>query len=509
MIDSRTKPVIFLAYANDRLQAGRYLRDAVEEIHFLRDLLEDRVGESYEVIVRDNASLDDLFEVFDLYKERIRIFHFAGHANNLSLLLDQNRSTQSRAGRDGFTRELAALPGLQLVFLNACTTRSHAMEMVRQGVPVSIATATDIGDRAAYLFSTYFYQQLVKRKSLVEAFDVAERRVLAALGADGSYRGLYWEVPLQPETDPSQFPWGIYGEQLQWRLRLRKAVNSTSLWPLMVDRDRQVIDFRDAVERILADVNHAPHTFIIHGARAERPQSLVTRFVETDLQQLSEQIFGSSRGVVHEHQVRSWPYTGALEQRQRELKRRLAQAMNFSGIGVSRDWTASEMVRTLNLKARTVVLHHTISTEKWDNTTLKLIRWYAQEFWQIQTLREFPQFVIFLNLLYPEDRPNFLQRFLGGKQGRNGIKELLTSLDTELEEQLSVLAELKPIRYEDVVSWVDDYFPVELADLPDVLFSDRDKRLTMEVVEPELRRALETLNLEDKGRRVGDRRRAD
>lgn len=494
MSDLRAKSVIFLAYANDRLDPERYLRDVVEEVHALRDLLEAKASESYEVVVRDNASLEDIFEVFDRYRERIRIFHFAGHANNLQLMLDQSPSARSAAGKEGFTRELAALPGLQLAFFNACTTRSHAMEMVRQGIPATVATATDINDRAAYLFATYFYEQLVDRKSLVEAFDVAERRVLAAIGADGSYRSLYWGQDLEAETDPSQFPWGIYGDQLQWRLSLRQRVGDVSLWPLMVDRDRQVIDFRDSIEQILGDSTHAPHTFVIHGARAERPQSLVTRFLETDLRQLSEQIFGTSRGVVHEHQVRNWPYSGSLEQRQRELKRRLAQALNFTGRGVSRDWTAAELIQSLNLKARTVVLQHTISTEKWDKNTLKLIFWYVEDFWRINSLREYPQFIVFINLLYPEQESSWLRRIFGGKGPRGEIKDSLEDLSRDLEGRMTVLAELKPIRYQDVVSWVDEYFPTELAELPEVIFPDPDKRLTMEVVEPALHRALETLD---------------
>ncbi len=490
MSDSNQKPVLFLAYANDRLDGDRYLRDVVEEVHAIRDLLLEKASGAYEVVVRDNASLDDLFDVFDRYGSRIRVFHFAGHANNLQLMLDQSRGQSSRAGREGFTREIAALPNLQLVFLNACTTRTHAIEMAAAEVPAVIATATDISDRAAYLFSSYFYEQLADRRSIGEAFDIAERRVQTALVSGGSFRKLYWGKPEADDQTFTQFPWGVYGQNLQWRFRLKKTILSSSLWPLMVDRDRQVIDFRDALESILGDPDHQPHAFIIQGTRPERPQSLITRFVETDIQELSSQIFGTNRGVVHEHQVRTWPYSGSLEQRQRELKRRLAEALNFQGRGVSQNWSANEVVEALRLRARTVVLQHTITTEKWDSTTLKLLGWYVSDFWRINSAREFPQFLIFINLLFPEEKIRWWNRILPSSNTKDGIKAGMEKLSLDLAHQLTILSELKPIRYEDVVSWVDDYFPEQLQDLPDILFKNRENRLSMEVVEPALERAL-------------------
>jgi hypothetical protein len=491
MPDAPAKPVLFLAYANDRIDPARYLPQIVEEVHFIRDLLTDKASAGYEIVVRDQASIDDLFAVFDRYGPQIHLFHFAGHADSLRLLLDQGTDARAQAGIAGFTRELATLSGLHFVFLNACLTHDQAMAMAEAGVPAVVATSTAISDRAAYLFAQRFYEQLAQRRSLMECFQAAERRVQAELMQQADdYRVLYWN-----ETPRQHFPWSIHGEGVQWRLMLPQRMARRDQTPLMVDRDRQVISFRDKAEEILADANHLPHTFIIHGTREERHDSLVTRLVETDIRVLSNQLFGETRGVVHEREVRNWPHEVPLAQRKRELKRRLAEAMAFSGQGTTDSWQAQDLVERLGLRARTVVLTHTISSERWDADTQRLIRWYIDECWQLPARNELPQFVLFIAILYPEEEVSWWQRLFGGASPRQQIKESLDVLAADLGERLTVLSELKPISYGDVVSWVDEYYPRELADFPEVLYGGKpDRSLSMAVVEPALQRAVRGLN---------------
>lgn len=484
------KPVLFLAYANDRIDPQRYLRYIVDEVHFIRDLMQGQAAQGYEIVVRDQASIDDLFQVFDQYGPRIHLFHFAGHADSLRLMLDQGADARSQAGIAGFTRELAQLQGLHLVFLNACLTHDQAVAMAEAGVPAVVATSTAISDRAAYLFAQRFYEQLIQRKPLSESFDVAERRVQAELMQRAEdYRILYWN-----EEPRQHFPWSLHGEGGQWRMMLPQRMARRDQTPLMVDRDRQVIGFRDKAEAILADQRHLPHAFIIHGVRAERHDSLITRLVETDIRSLSNQLFGETRGVVHEREVRSWPYDVPLPQRKRELKRRLAEAMAFAGQGTTDSWDANDLIERLGLRGRTVVLTHTLSAERWDSTTQELIRWYLRDFWQLHTREELPQFVLFFAILYPEEEVKWWQRIFGGASPRQAIKNDLARLESEVGSRLTRLSELKPISYEEVRAWVDEYYPQELQALPAILYDQRpDRRLSMSVVEPALYRAVRGL----------------
>ncbi len=496
--DSSTKPVLFLAYANDRIDAARYLPKIVDEVHLIRDLLRRKAGERYEVVVRDQASINDLFAVFDEYGARIHLFHFAGHADSLRLMLDQGTDERAQAGIAGFSRELASLGGLHFVFLNACLTHDQAEAMAAEGVPAVTATSTAISDRAAFLFAQRFYEQLVQRRTLMECFEAAERRVQTELmqGAE-DYRVLNWnEAPRQ------HFPWRMHGEGGQGRRDLPQPMAQRDRLPLMVDRDRQVIDFRDKAEEILADPNHLPHAFIIHGTRAERHDSLVSRLVETDIRTLSHQLFGRDRGVVHERDLRGWPYQGLMEQRQRDLKRRVAEAMAFAGLGTTDSWDAQDLIERLGLKSRTVVLTHILSAERWTPDTPKLIRWYLEEFWQLPKRGTWPQFILFFAILYAEEEVKWWERLLGGASPRQQIKDSLHQLEQEVGSRLTVLHELKPISYPDVVSWVDEYFPRRLADLPEILYDGKpDRTLSMDVVEPTLRQAIRSLRA-DEGRNV-------
>ena len=64
-------------------------------------------------------------------------------------------------------------------------------------------------------------------------------------------------------------------------------------------------------------------------------------------------------------------------------------------------------------------------------------------------------------------------------------------------ERFTLLRELKPIPYTDVVEWVDEFYPEKLAELPEVLYGNNSRRrLPMEIVERELKREVLRLNQE-------------
>ena len=76
--------VIFLAFANDPENRQRYLRQLRNEAEQLRDLLQEKAGDKFEVVVRQNVSLKNILDVFQnpKYKHRIAIFHFGEHADS-------------------------------------------------------------------------------------------------------------------------------------------------------------------------------------------------------------------------------------------------------------------------------------------------------------------------------------------------------------------------------------------------------------------------------------------
>lgn len=490
-------PIIYLAYANDRVDPGRYLRNLVSEIRTIRKELDREIVPPYRIIISPNATFEDIIEVFDQYESQIHVFHFAGHANDLQLLLETDDGKTAYAGIEGFTRFLSIQANLKLVFLNGCSTEAHARALVSAGVPAVVATYSMISDEVAMAFAERFYQRLAQHKSVAQAFEAAEIKVQTLFMEGGQFRTLHF-----PDETQDIFPWGLFGPLIRWRLHLNPKGAKGTMIPLLCDRDKQVEVFRDSLESVLADTDHLPQFYTIHGRRAERHRSLVQRFKEVEIRYNSERLFGLELGVVHYFEVRDWPYTGDLEMRKRNLKRSVARAADLPGI-IGPDWQARAMVEFQQLRGGTVIFQHTILGEKWDSIAIKLLEWYVKEFWNITIEKELPQFIIFLNIIYPDRPPSILSNLLGISNRKQKIQQKLYEIAERSGKRFKVLRELRPIPYADVVDWVEEFFPEELGELPDVIYGNNiRKRLSMEVIERNLKKEVQRLDREQSQREL-------
>ena len=114
MTDKTNKPVIFLAFANDRDDTVGYLRNLPDEARRLREVLEpaEQAG-LCEVVVRSNSTAGDIFKVFQdpEYRNRIAIFHYGGHANGYQLLLESAAGQAAAADAGGLAAFLGAAAG--------------------------------------------------------------------------------------------------------------------------------------------------------------------------------------------------------------------------------------------------------------------------------------------------------------------------------------------------------------------------------------------------------------
>jgi hypothetical protein len=63
-----TKPVIFLAFANDREENANYLRNLAHEKRSLETIFQDR---NCELIIKTNANIEDIFDTFRRNKDKI------------------------------------------------------------------------------------------------------------------------------------------------------------------------------------------------------------------------------------------------------------------------------------------------------------------------------------------------------------------------------------------------------------------------------------------------------
>ena len=126
MTESAHKPIVFLAFANDRNGAVGQLLNLPDEERRGREKSEGAPG-LCELVLRPNCTAVDILKVLQdaRYRDRIAIFHFSGHANNLQLLLE-TRNCEVAADATGLASFLVDQHGLQLV----CPSSSSPQEQV-------------------------------------------------------------------------------------------------------------------------------------------------------------------------------------------------------------------------------------------------------------------------------------------------------------------------------------------------------------------------------------------
>jgi tetratricopeptide (TPR) repeat protein len=201
---------VFFAFANDRAEGGRFLRNLPDEQRHVREAMEAAVEAGLcEVVERSNATVDEVLDVFQdpKYRDRIAVFHFGGHAGDAELLLESAAGEATVAHASGLARFLGQQRGLELVFLNGCSSRGQVQGLLDAGVPAVIATSQAIDDAVATEFSSRFYKALASGTPVRTAYQEAQGAVQVRRGAAarGAYRSFVPEVVAE-----DRWPWDLY-----------------------------------------------------------------------------------------------------------------------------------------------------------------------------------------------------------------------------------------------------------------------------------------------------------
>ncbi len=213
------KPIIFLAFANDRVDYSRYLRNLPIEQRQIREALEPAQAAGLcEVIERANCTLENILDTFQKYQDRIAIFHYGGHADGYQLLLESATGEHSVAHGGSLVSFLARQKGLRIVFLNGCSTQQQSLELVQNGIPIVIGTSNSINDEVATSLSVRFYRGLAKGLSLERTWNEA---LDAAKMEKGNDLKAFYRSKKELEVDA--FPWNFHvkeGSEIvrQWNL---------------------------------------------------------------------------------------------------------------------------------------------------------------------------------------------------------------------------------------------------------------------------------------------------
>lgn len=217
------KPVIVLAFANDK---DNYLPMISRERKNIFKSLQTHHDNNYvQVHKEESTSVEDIFELFNRYRDRIAIFHYGGHAGGTHLQLETAAGESQPAHAQGLARLMGQQKQLQLVFLNGCATLKQVELLHASGVRAVIATSVPIEDKTATEFAEQFYHALAGRATVQEAFDTTKAFITARYGPSKeinrySYGDIHWE---EKEKAEDKIPWGLYFDEnkpevLQWKL---------------------------------------------------------------------------------------------------------------------------------------------------------------------------------------------------------------------------------------------------------------------------------------------------
>jgi formylglycine-generating enzyme required for sulfatase activity len=207
MAGQDARPVILLAFANS---AANPLPSLAEEYRRLDKTLRAAQERGYcELVTAPFATVDDILDAFqnERIRGRIAVLHYAGHADDYQMLLEGAGGKGVVADAGGLAAFLGQQKGLQLVFLNACSTRAQVQGLLTAGVSVVVATDQAIDDGVASEFAGRFYESLANGDSIRVAFDKAAGAVRFARGSET--RGLFL-VGARDKPEAAHWPWALY-----------------------------------------------------------------------------------------------------------------------------------------------------------------------------------------------------------------------------------------------------------------------------------------------------------
>lgn len=221
-------PVIGLAFANERTDEG-FLRNLSKEMKLILRAMDPvaQAGKAYMHLMPATTAreIQNLFQN-SWFEGRVNIFHYGGHATPSVLYLERDGGGNESFFSEGLARFLGVQKGINLVFLNACSTEKQALRLIEENIPAVVATSQDIPDDVAVMFAEAFYKGLASGASIEEAFKEADGFVLGSIGpnsiAGGATRGLYWES--EPGIGEMDLPWKLFLKKeaswfpAQWRL---------------------------------------------------------------------------------------------------------------------------------------------------------------------------------------------------------------------------------------------------------------------------------------------------
>jgi len=305
------RPVILLAFSYDAEENP--LPEVYEELKTVVSVFEntDFVPEQKWKVRQKNIE-----DVFQKYKEELRIFHFSGHAGKSILQVNQDEYTAKIIFAEGLSGSVGLFcKNMKLVFLNGCSTRDQAEFFLKNGVSAVIATTKPVKDKIARAFAIRFYENFTSAQfdlSLQQAFAAALESIATAYGPlvdaagiiqigllDDAVRGSFdfdeaddqalYELHIHPDAELAKIKhetfrsWGgralpgVTVPVVDDLSKIKSAGVDEHIY-LLCNRRTEDRFFTEKLQAKLAGTLPAPYFFIIHDDEEDCPDLLSERF---------------------------------------------------------------------------------------------------------------------------------------------------------------------------------------------------------------------------------------
>ena len=489
------EPIIYLAFANDQEHPEQYLK----ELHAERLNLEDILTQAKDCIaqIQTEVTIRRILNKFGQFEERIKIFHFSGHAGNDSLNVDAEKGGNRSAFSLGLAKAIGKAGGVRLAFLNGCSTQGQVADFHQARIPMVIATTRPVKDAVAREFAEHFYHYLVAGKTIRQAFEGAEDALLTGYRPEDLYRGFERKPtfdlrhPFQLDVDP-RTPEAAEESLQDWHAEPQDPVSEhLEIGPrvyLLVDRVKEERQFNQNLDpwALPSDGKKTPHyprAFIIHGPGEEEPDSLTQRFRYYTLKE-SFPILGLSYKRVRKYVI-DFPLARDFEAPNPEVPMNylLESFRREFKISRKRTVTTSEIMHRMGERVDVALIQHNLQGEAWHPRMCAFMESYLNEIWRGELPARQPHVLVFFNLSYEMAKGWKKWVGKGSPISEPALQEVGNRLDT-----CQVLARLKPVEKTDVQKWQRKYLEEEKG-LADRLFKGKDK-LPMREVHKGLMRTL-------------------
>lgn len=155
---------LLLTFANDKSQPLQTLTD--EYLAASKILAPRAFRQHYLMHPLYSATLDDVTYYLMLFRERLSLFLYSGHADR-----DRLCTEGGDTNADGIAHLLGQCPNLKVVILNGCSTKDQVELLHKAGIPLVIATESPVGDSAATAFSQKLFLALEAGSNIKEAYE--------------------------------------------------------------------------------------------------------------------------------------------------------------------------------------------------------------------------------------------------------------------------------------------------------------------------------------------------